>query len=134
MRSYAIFVTLVLALALAAGPATASNAIAKQEGVACTTCHDKPGSRLLTDRGKYYELMGEFDGFDAIRASFGQCTSCHVRKPGSLKLTKQGRSIYSVMHDMEGLRAWVTANHPTTPPESAPDEGEAESGEPAGSD
>ncbi|NIP14482.1 MAG: hypothetical protein GWM88_07025, partial [Pseudomonadales bacterium] len=31
---------------------------AAQEGVSCTTCHDKPGSALLTSKGKFYEYTG----------------------------------------------------------------------------
>ena len=63
----------------------------KQEGLSCTVCHDKPGSKLLTDQGKYYETMRTLAGFDELKATFGACTSCHVTKPGSKKLTAKGK-------------------------------------------
>lgn len=91
--------------------ATASNAIATSEDLACTTCHDKPGSKLLTDRGKYYEHMSSLAGFAQVQATFGKCTSCHARKPGSLKLTKQGKKFRSVLDDMDGLRELVLRHH-----------------------
>lgn len=91
--------------------ATASNTIAKREGLACTSCHDKPGSKLLTDRGKYYELTLSLEGYDELQATFSKCTTCHVRKPGSLKLTKQGRQFREMLNDMDGLRALLLGHH-----------------------
>ncbi len=109
-----VVVVIVGALGLSMMPtASASNAIAKQEGIACTSCHDKPGSKLLTDRGKYYELMSSLDGYDEITAAFSECTTCHVRKPGSVKLTKKGRQFQWMLTDMEGLRALVLGHHPS---------------------
>jgi spore maturation protein CgeB len=35
--------------------ATAKPQYAKKEGKACTFCHVKPGSKELTDAGKYYK-------------------------------------------------------------------------------
>ena len=67
----------------------ASQEIAKQTDLRCTACHDKPGSKLLTDQGKYWESMRTLEGYDQIKESFGKCTTCHVRKPGSPKLTKK---------------------------------------------
>jgi hypothetical protein len=104
-----------------AGQAYATKAIANKEDAACTACHDKPGSKLMTDKGKYYELMGSFDGYDQVTASFGKCTACHVRKPGSAKLTKQGKQYQSLATNMEGLREYLMEPHPT-PPAAEPDQ------------
>ena len=113
-------ITGITAVALAAqlipaGPAYATKAIANKEDAACTVCHDKPGSKLMTDEGKYYELMGSFDGYDHVEKDFGQCTACHVRKPGSAKLTKQGKKFQSLATDMEGLREYLMEPHPEPP-------------------
>ncbi len=106
----------VAAQLIPAGTAYATKAIANQEDAACTVCHDKPGSKLMTDKGKYFELMGSFDGYDQVTASFGKCTACHVRKPGSAKLTKQGKQYKSLATNMEGLREYLMEPHPTPPP------------------
>lgn len=103
---------ILLLLALVGLPAGASNRIAAQEGLPCMTCHDKPGSRLLTDRGKYYEAVGTLDGYDEVVAAFSECTGCHVSKPGSLKLTETGKAFAVAVNDMVGLRQWVKENHP----------------------
>jgi hypothetical protein len=108
-------VAMVVVQLLGAGSAYATKAIASKEEASCTTCHDKPGSKLMTDRGKYYELMGSFDGYDQVTDSFGQCTACHVRKPGSAKLTKQGKQYKSIATDMEGLRDYLMEPHPEPP-------------------
>ena len=123
-----LLVTAVVISAVLAGtsPAAASNAIAKAEGLVCTTCHDKPGSKLLTDQGKYYDLMSSLDGYAEIHETFGKCTSCHVRKPGSLKLTKEGRRFQWMINDMEGLRELVLGYHPEA---AAPAPAEMEGGE-----
>jgi cytochrome c553 len=104
-------VTLV-ALTTSTGQLFASNQIARQEGLVCTVCHDKPGSKLLTDQGKYYELMRSLDGYREVHSAFGSCTGCHVRKPGSKELTRTGRQFAAVVHDMEGLRIFLQQNHP----------------------
>lgn len=115
-----------LAFALAAVPsdrALASNDIAKRENLHCTACHDKPGSKMLTDRGKYWELMGGLEGFDEIKADFGACTQCHVRKPGSRKLTRYGRRLSLLLRDMQELKEFVLERHPKpqdTPPPAPP--------------
>lgn len=115
MKRTSILAILLLAVlitaALGSGPVLASNAIAEKEGLACTICHDKPGSRLLTDRGKYYESFGNLDGYDQI-AAFAECTGCHVRKPGSRKLTSTGKRFAWAVQDMEGLRKWLEQEHP----------------------
>lgn len=59
----------------------ASNAVAKAEAAACTTCHDKPGSKLLTSKGKYYELKRTLEGHDQLIAAFGPCTNCQCASP-----------------------------------------------------
>jgi hypothetical protein len=102
---------IALTAALGSGPLLASNEIAKKEGLTCTVCHDKPGSRLLTDQGKYYEALGSLDGYDQL-VTFAECTGCHVRKPGSHKLTATGKRFAAAVHDMEGLRKWLEESHP----------------------
>jgi hypothetical protein len=119
---YTLALTAVLALAWATGgrEAQASNKIARKEGLACTVCHDKPGSRLLTDRGKYYEEMHSLNGYDAVISAFSQCTSCHVKQPGSKTLTPNGKRFAGVVHDMPGLRQWLQESHPGLKSEPLP--------------
>jgi len=123
---YTLALAALLALAWGTGgrEAQASNKIAAKEGLACTVCHDKPGSRLLTDRGKYYEEMHTLNGYDAVVSAFSQCTSCHVKKPGSKVLTRNGKTFAGLVHDMPGLRQWLQEYHPgmpgKKPPEPAP--------------
>ena len=92
--------------------APASEQIAKDTGKACTACHDKPGSKLLTDPGKYYETMHTLAGYDTLQATFGRCTACHARKPGSKQLTRKGREFSTMVKDMPALGEWLRANHP----------------------
>ncbi|HRC86091.1 MAG TPA: hypothetical protein PK413_10815 [Thermoanaerobaculia bacterium] len=112
---------LVLVAALVAGNLFVQNlafgteTLAKNTQLACGACHDKPGSKLLTDKGKYYELMRTTEGFDDLKATFGACTSCHVRKPGSHDLTRRGQAFLLMVKDMEGLREWMKAHHPAKP-------------------
>lgn len=107
--------TLVLvALAtLVPQPAGASKAIAQQEDLACTSCHDKPGSKLLTDKGVYYESMGSLEGYELLESKFERCTTCHSKKPGSSKLTDTGMKYKFVADDMDDLRIWLMDQHPT---------------------
>ena len=107
-----IVVAATLVVLMAASPTVASNAIAKQQDEVCTTCHDKPGSKLLTDEGKYFELTRTLDGYTELETEFGHCTNCHVRKPGNTKLTKTGRRYQRLMKDMEGIRDFVLDRHP----------------------
>lgn len=86
--------------------------LAKQNDLKCTVCHDKAGSKLLTDRGIYFEAMGSLDGYDSLRDEFGKCTSCHVRKPGSQKLTKEGQKFADVVDTMAELQEWLNQRHP----------------------
>lgn len=106
---------LLAAIPLAQAPAFASKKLAAQTGEKCLTCHDKPGSRLLTDAGKYFETARTLDGYSEIKENFGKCTLCHVRKPGSHRLTAKGREFAGVMRDMRDLGTWVKQNHPTAP-------------------
>jgi len=108
----ALTLAMVLSWALGGGQAQASNQIAKRENLDCTVCHDKPGSKLLTDGGKYYEEMRTLHGYDEVVSAFSQCTSCHVKKPGSKELTERGERYSWVVKDMEGLRQWLKENHP----------------------
>lgn len=110
-------------------PAAASNTIAEQEGLVCTVCHDKPGSKLLTDRGKFYETMRTLEGFDELTATFGSCTTCHVAKPGSERLTRTGRRLQLVFQDMQELRSWVMSEHPGSPEGSMQEDQEGMEGE-----
>ena len=103
----------VVALIAQVQTAGATKAIGNQEGMECTSCHDKPGSKLMTDQGKYYELMGSLDGYDQLETDFGKCTTCHVKTPGSKKLTKTGKKYQSLTEDMEGLKDWLMEPHPT---------------------
>jgi hypothetical protein len=93
-------------------PASATEAIGKTTNLECTVCHDKPGSKLLTDQGKYYELFGSFDGYQELAANFGECTVCHSAKPGSQKLTRAGKQFQRAFADMADLRAFVMKQHP----------------------
>jgi len=106
------------ALLLSPAPSSASKKLAQQTGQKCTACHDKPGSRLLTDAGKYFETVRSLEGFDKVKESFGKCTLCHVREPGSKKLTAKGSEFAGMVKDMKGLGEWLKQNHPT-PPDSA---------------
>jgi cytochrome c2 len=106
-------------VALLATPVAASDAIAQKVALNCTACHDKPGSKLLTDEGKYYELMGNLDGFAQLEKTFRSCTACHVARPGSTKLTAEGRKFADLVKDMEGLRDYLAKQHPAKS-ESAP--------------
>ena len=91
----------------------ASEAIAAVEGgLACTVCHDKPGSKRYTDKGVYYEATGSLDGYDAIIKAFRACTTCHSKKPGAAKLTTRGRRFENLMRDMTDLRDWAMKAHP----------------------
>lgn len=115
MKRITIFLVLLLTavlVSLTGLPAGASNQIAEREGLQCTVCHDKPGSKLLTDRGKYYEEMRTLDGYDEVVAAFSECTACHVSKPGSKKMTDRGRAFGFAVRDMEGLKQWLRETHP----------------------
>lgn len=122
----AVILIAVVALIAQVQTAGATKAIGQQEGMECTSCHDKPGSKLMTDEGKYYELMGSLEGYDQLETDFGKCTTCHVRKPGSKKLTKTGKKYQSLTEDMDGLRDWLMQPHPTptqTEDSDKPDDG-----------
>jgi len=107
---------LAVLLLLGASWVLATEDLAKQQDMKCTQCHDKAGSKLLTDQGVYFESMGTMNGYDQVKSSFGKCTPCHVRKPGSTKLTKQGKELASVVDNMDELREWLKKNHPETKP------------------
>ena len=109
----AVILIAVVALVVQVQTASATKAIGQQEGMDCTACHDKPGSKLMTDQGKYYELMGSLDGYDQLETDFNKCTTCHVKKPGSKKLTKTGKKYQSLTEDMDGLKDWLMQPHPT---------------------
>lgn len=102
----------LMALLAPTGFVRATEKTGKETGQTCVACHDKPGSKLLTDQGKYFEVMRTLDGYTEVKASFGKCTSCHARKPGSKKLTSKGKQIATLASDMESLRQWIRENHP----------------------
>ncbi|MDY7092102.1 MAG: hypothetical protein SX243_03935 [Acidobacteriota bacterium] len=113
-------------LLLAPGVAEASKEIAEKTELACTACHDKPGSKLLTDQGKYYEVVGSLEGYETVMQVFGSCTHCHVRKPGSQKLTPAGRKFSEMMEGMAAFQDWVRAVHPVLASEASPAEPDAD--------
>lgn len=124
MRHAWYWIVMVAVVAIALGwqgqTALASNEIAEAENLVCTSCHDKPGSKLLTDKGKYFELMRTLDTYDEVTELFGQCTSCHSRKPGSTKLTSMGRRFSHLVEDMDGLKTLLETEHPTSVEEIDP--------------
>ncbi len=127
MKRFAILIGLAAAVAVGnlfvQDLAWGTQTLAKDTALACGSCHDKPGSKLLTDKGKYYELMRTTQGFDQLKATFGACTSCHVAKPGSQRLTRRGQAFQLMVIDMEGLREWMQVHHPAGPEKaSAPSE------------
>lgn len=116
------FVILAMMALLAGGTtAIATEDIGQETGLNCTACHDKAGSKMLTDKGLYFETMRTMDGYDQLQANFGRCTSCHVKKPGSDKLTKKGKKVGEVVDDMDDLREWLKSGHPTPEDEDAGD-------------
>lgn len=109
---HGIALAAVVILIAWAGAPRASEKLARDTGRACTACHDKPGSKLLTDQGKYFETTRALDGYEELKASFARCTACHVRRPGSSKLTRKGQKFAEVAKDMVDLRDWLQAGHP----------------------
>ncbi len=85
---------------------------AQVENLQCTVCHDKPGSVLLTSKGVYYELMTTLQGYDRIHEVFGDCTTCHVNKPGNTDMTPAGERFKALVGDMHGLREFLKQEHP----------------------
>lgn len=111
-RTSKLGVLAVTTVLVAAGAATlATEKIAEQEGVDCTVCHEKVGSKHFTDKGKYYETLRTFEGYDKLTEKFGNCLHCHKRKPGSKRLTKEGKRVRKVVRDMQGLFEWLKEGH-----------------------
>ena len=115
LRLYATFAVAAVCVLPLSGAAFATDELAESEDLACTVCHDEQGSKRLTDKGKYFELMRSMDGYADIEASFGKCTFCHRRKPGSKKLTKAGKGFANSLGNMEALVEWVRDLHPAWP-------------------
>ena len=109
MKKIALMSLLVVMLA---APAGASDDLGRELQTECTVCHDKPGSKLLTDRGKYYETLRTFEGYDKVTEVFGACTTCHESKPGSSEMTETGQRFADLVDDMEELRRWLETEHP----------------------
>ena len=78
---------------LVATAAFATPDMAKWEGLKCTVCHDKAGSKLLTSKGMYYELKKTLEGYSALIAEYKKCTACHSQEPGNKTLTAQGEEM-----------------------------------------
>ncbi len=106
-----------LALTGGIGVLQATEEIADSEKLECAVCHEPPDSELLTDRGKYYELMRSLEGFESVIEKFESCSYCHAREPGSDELTRDGVRFDWMMRDMKGLRAWLDEYHPWNPEE-----------------
>ena len=119
---FAIVVAFVVVSGELVRTANAGDEIARREGLACTSCHTKLSKKRLTSRGKYYELKRTVEGYDELIETFGSCLACHVRKPGSAKLTREGRYFERIVDDMKGLEDWLRRYHPTRPAEPSPDE------------
>lgn len=94
------------------------------ENLQCTVCHDKPGSVLLTSKGVYYQLMNTMEGYDRIHQVFGDCTTCHVKKPGNTTMTPAGKRFKTLVGDMHGLREFLKQEHPAFMKEVPVDEKE----------
>ena len=86
---------------LVATSAFATQEIAAKEELKCTVCHKKKGSKLLTDKGKYYELKRTLDDYDLLIHVYKKCTACHSREPGDKSLTSKGEMLKSNNVTME---------------------------------
>jgi len=86
---------------LVATSAFATQEIAEKEKLKCTVCHTKKGSKLLTDKGKYYELKRTLDDYDLLIHVYKKCTACHSREPGDKSLTPKGEMLKSNNVTME---------------------------------
>lgn len=95
----------VVVFCLTVAPAIATEELGKTEGIKCKVCHDKPGSRLLTDKGKYFEYKRTFEGYDQLLRKFKKCTLCHVQEPGNPKLTHSGLELKHREVTMDHLSA-----------------------------
>jgi hypothetical protein len=102
---------LVAALAVSGAVTLATERLAQEEKVECTVCHKTEGSKKLTDKGKYYETLRTLNGYDKLTEKFGNCSYCHKNKPGSDKLTKEGKRIRDVVRNMDGLFEWLKEGH-----------------------
>jgi len=73
--------------------AYATPEMAKWEGLKCTVCHDKAGSKLLTSKGMYYELKKTLAGYNQLIEEYKKCTTCHSQEPGNKTLTPEGEEM-----------------------------------------
>lgn len=105
---------LLALLAAVASPLHASEEVAEQMSLECAVCHQESdeANLLLTDQGKYYQLMETLEGFDLVMEQFGHCNYCHVPEAGSKALTREGLRFEWMMEDMTGLRQWLEDAHP----------------------
>jgi hypothetical protein len=113
MRPFAKLGFLVLAglLAISSVGTLATEKYAQKEDVECTVCHKKAGGKKLTDKGKYYEALHTLNGYDKLTEKFGNCLYCHKRKPGSKRLTKEGKRVREIVKNMDGLFEWLKEGH-----------------------
>ena len=101
-------VVIVATSLFVATPTYGTPEIGKKEKLRCTVCHDKSGSRLLTDKGMYYQLKGTLQDYKLLIHVYKKCTACHSREPGDKTLTPKGEEL-----KVQG----VTMEHfGTTPP------------------
>ena len=110
-----ILLAMALGLLLAAGaPLFADEMIAESEGLECEVCHLEcdDDEVLLTDQGRYYQLMETMEGYELVLERFGKCNYCHVAEAGSESLTREGLRFQWMMEDMAGLRQWLEETHP----------------------
>jgi len=111
-RSVKLGVLTLVGLLAASGAGTlATEKLAGKENVDCTVCHKKAGGKKLTDKGKYYETLRTFNGYDKLTEKFGNCLYCHKHKPGSKRLTKEGKRLAQIVKDMDGLFEWLQEGH-----------------------
>lgn len=99
--------TLTAFLLLAGSMALATPEMGTKTAQKCAACHDKAGSKLLTSKGKFYELRGSLEGYDELIRSHRKCTSCHSKEPGSLRLTAKGEALKAKGESMHTLCSQV---------------------------
>jgi len=73
--------------------AFATQEIATKEDLKCRVCHVKKGTKLFTDKGKYYELKRTLVDYDLLIHVYKKCTACHSREPGDKTLTPKGEML-----------------------------------------
>jgi len=88
-----LVLTLAITAVLAVTSAFATQEIATKEDLKCKVCHVKKGTKLFTDKGKYYELKRTLVDYDLLIHVYKKCTACHSREPGDKTLTPKGEML-----------------------------------------